>query len=58
MSVDTQQINTNQPAYYIINMRDDKWVKVSKSFKDLAEAKNAYTELLKKYPFARLGGRR
>ena len=57
MSVDTQQIYSNQPAYYVINMHNDQWVKISKSFFNLEDAKNAYSELLKEYPFARLGGK-
>ena len=38
-------------------MRNDQWVKISKNFIDLEEAKNAYSELLKEFPFARLGGK-
>lgn len=56
MSADTQQIISPRHTYYVMNMRNDKWVKISQSFFNLEEAKRAYSRLLKEYPFARLGG--
>ena len=56
MSVDTQTISPLQTTYYVMNMYEDKWVKISESFVNLEEAKQAYLILLKDYPFARLGG--
>lgn len=56
MSVDTQQIISSRHAYYVMNMRNDKSIKISQLFFSLEEAKRAYSRLLKEYPFARLGG--
>lgn len=56
MSVDTQQIISSRHVYYVMNMRNDKWIKISQLFFSLEEAKRAYSQLLKEYPFARLGG--
>ena len=56
MSVDTQQLISPQPIYYVMNMRNENWVQISELYFNLEEAKQAYSRLLKKYPFARLGG--
>ncbi len=56
MSTDTQIITQPQTTYYVMNMRNDKWIKISKSFASLDEARQVYIDLLRNYPFARLGG--
>ena len=56
MSADTQQIISPRPTYYVMNMRNEHWVQISDAYFNLDEAKQAYTYLLKKYSFARLGG--
>ncbi len=56
MSVDITQINSQVPICYVINLRNDQWVKISELFSNLEEAKQAYSNLIKEYPFARMGG--
>lgn len=56
MSLDIQQTILPRPAYYVMDMRDDCWVQISELYFNLEEAKQAYSRLLKDYPFARLGG--
>ena len=56
MSAQIKQTFSSQSTYYVINMKDDHWVKISDIYFNLEEAKNAYLKLLKRHPFARLGG--
>ena len=37
-------------------MKNDRWVKISDTYLNLEDAQSAYSELLKRHPFARLGG--
>ena len=56
MNVDITQINLQVPIYYVINLCNDQWVKISELFSNLEEAKQAYSNLIKEYPFARMDG--
>lgn len=56
MSVETQLINPSQHTYYVMNLHNDRWTKISECFFNLEEAKQVYSHLLKEYPFARIGG--
>ena len=51
-----QQIYSSQSTYYVMNMKNDHWVKISDTYFNLEEARNIYLKLLKRHPFARLGG--
>ena len=56
MSTQIQPNFSSQPIYYVMNMQNDHWVKISDVYFNLEEAKSAYSALLKRHPFARLGG--
>ena len=56
MSTQTQATISSQTTYYVMNLKDDHWVKISDTYFDLEEAQLAYSKLLKRHPFARLGG--
>ena len=56
MRAQKQQTLFSQSIYYVMNMKNDHWVKISDIYFNLEEAKNAYRRLLKRHPFARLGG--
>lgn len=56
MSAQIKQTFTSQSIYYVMNMKNDHWVKISDTYFNLEEAKNAYRTLLRRHPFARLGG--
>ena len=56
MSAQNQQTFSSQLTYYVMNMKNDHWVKISDIYFNLEEVRNVYFKLLKKHPFARLGG--
>lgn len=56
MRAQKQQTFFSQSTYYVMNMKNDHWVKISDIYFNLEEAKNAYFKLLRRHPFARLGG--
>ena len=56
MSAQNQQTSYPRQTYYVMNMKNDHWVKISDIFLSLEDATIAYSKLLKIYPFARLGG--
>ena len=56
MSTQTKPNPSSLSTYYVMNMKNDRWVKISDVYLDLEEANNAYLKLLNKHPFARLGG--
>lgn len=56
MSAQNQQTFSSQSTYYVMNMKNDRWVKISDTYFNLEEARNVYLKLLKRHPFARLGG--
>ena len=56
MSTQIKPSFSSQATYYVMNMKKDHWVKISDIYSNLEEAKQAYTKLIKRHPFARLGG--
>ena len=56
MSTQIHHALSSHATYYVMNMKNDHWVKISDIYFNLEEAKSAYFELLKRHPFARLGG--
>ncbi len=56
MSAQNLQTSSSRPTYYVMNIKNDHWVKISDIYFDLEEARSAYCKLLKRHPFARLGG--
>ena len=56
MSAQNLQTFSSRPTYYVMNIKNDHWVKISDIYFNLEDARSAYSKLLKKYPFARLGG--
>ena len=56
MSTQIKTSLSSQATYYVMNMKNDHWVKISDVYFDLEDANNAYIKLLKRHPFARLGG--
>jgi len=56
MSAQIKQTLSSQSIYYVMNLKNDHWMKISDTYFSLEEAKKAYSKLLKRYPFARLGG--
>ena len=56
MGAEVTQANSITPIYHVINKRNDQWVQISEIFSSIEEAKQAYSNLIKVYPFARLGG--
>jgi len=56
MSAQNQQTFSSQSTYCVMNMKNDRWVKISDTYFNLEEARNVYLKLLKRHPFARLGG--
>ena len=56
MSTQIKATLSSHATYYVMNMKNDRWVKISDTYFNLEEAQIAYSELLKMYPFARLGG--
>ncbi|QMU62120.1 MAG: hypothetical protein GKR92_10605 [Gammaproteobacteria bacterium] len=56
MSAQNLQTFSSQPSYYAMNMKNDHWVRISDSYSNLEDARNVYHKLLKRHPFARLGG--
>ncbi len=57
MSTQIQPALSSQVTYYVMNMKNEHWIKISDTYSDLDEAKKAYSNLIKRHPFARLGGR-
>ncbi len=56
MSTHIKPALSSQSTYYVMNMKNDHWVKISDVYFDLEEANNVYLKLLRRHPFARLGG--
>ncbi len=56
MSAQIKQTFSSQSIYYVMNMKNDHWERISDTYSHLEEAKNVYSVLLKRHPFARLGG--
>ena len=54
--MDTQQLYLLEPPHCEIDMRDDQWVKASKCFVSLYDAKQTYISLIKQYSLGRLDG--
>ena len=57
MSTQIQPSFSSQVSYYVMNMKNEHWIKISDTYFDLDEAKTAYSKLIKRHPFARLGGK-
>ena len=55
MSVDISKINSLAPIYYVINLRNDQWVKISELFSNLEEAKQAYSDIIKRVSLRTFG---
>ena len=55
--MDTQQLFLLEPPHCAMDMRDDQWIKASKCFVSLYDAKQTYISLIKQYSLGHLYGK-
>ncbi len=55
--MDTNPVQKSESArYFVMTQSENGWVKVSREFESINDAREALESLRASYPFARLGG--